>query len=270
MIRGWAWPIIRLADKLCGIRYHFKGWEHCTALMDKPVIVLSKHQSAWETIAFVAFFPKRLCYVFKRELLLVPFFGWILGLLRMVHINRSAGTRAFQSVVTQGKQRLSEGAWIIMFPEGTRTASGTQGYYKTGGARLAVTTQAFVIPIAHNAGRCWPRKSMLKYPGTITVSIGPPISSQNKTPEQLNHEVQTWIEKEMRIIDSESYQSVHESAAQRDERVKSNAQGMQKAACTAHMNISGAAQSRDGGAQPIAQGAFNADNNPQQVNDDPC
>jgi 1-acyl-sn-glycerol-3-phosphate acyltransferase len=170
------------------------------------VVLLSKHQSAWETIAYVATMPRPLCYVFKRELLYVPFFGWALGLLKMVHINRKDGTNAFVSVARQGKERLADGSWIIMFPEGTRTRTGDpKPRYKSGGARLAVDTGAWVIPIAHNSGRVWPRNSFLKYPGLITLSVGPAIASAGKTGDQLNREVQAWIEAEMRRIDADSY-----------------------------------------------------------------
>ncbi|MCC7006780.1 MAG: 1-acyl-sn-glycerol-3-phosphate acyltransferase [Ottowia sp.] len=205
MVRGWCRPVIYVAEKLCGIRYQIIGFEHCIAAQSLPVVVLSKHQSAWETIAYVALLPKRLCYVFKRELLYVPFFGWVLGLLRMVHIDRQAGHIAFASVARQGRRCLKEGAWIMMFPEGTRIPSGTQGRYKVGGARLAIETNAWVLPIAHNAGRCWPRHTILKYPGEVTISIGPAISSQGKTITQLNHEVESWIEREMRVIDADCY-----------------------------------------------------------------
>ena len=149
--------------------------------------------------------PKPLCYVFKRELLYVPFFGWALGLLHMVNINRKEGKNAFNSVIRQGKKRLSEGAWMIMFPEGTRTPVGKQGKYKTGGARFAIETNTPVVPIAHNAGRVWPRNSFTKFPGVVTVSIGKPIPVDGKTPDVLNSQVEAWIEAEMRRIDPDAY-----------------------------------------------------------------
>ncbi|WP_313819332.1 lysophospholipid acyltransferase family protein, partial [Cupriavidus sp.] len=163
---------------------------------------------------YVALMPKPLCFVFKRELLFVPFFGWALGMLKMVHINRKEGTRAFASAARQGRERLSEGAWIIMFPEGTRTRAGQENpRYKSGGARLAVETGAWVIPMAVNSGRVWPRNSFLKYPGLITISIGMPIPSANKTADVLNQEVEAWIEAEMRRIDPESYRRTASEAA---------------------------------------------------------
>ncbi|TWG83979.1 1-acyl-sn-glycerol-3-phosphate acyltransferase [Cupriavidus gilardii J11] len=207
-VRGWPRMVIAAARMICGIHYRIEGWHHFDGMLDKPVVLLSKHQSAWETVALVATMPKPLCFVFKRELLYVPFFGWALGMLKMVHINRKDGSRAFASAARQGRERLAEGAWIIMFPEGTRTPSGMPNpRYKSGGARLAVETGAYVIPIAVNSGRLWPRNSFLKYPGTITVSIGAPLSSANKTADQLNQEVAQWIERDMRRIDPESYPS---------------------------------------------------------------
>ncbi len=146
--------------------------------------------------------PKAL---FKRELLYVPFFGWALGLLKMVHIDRKEGKYAFASVVKQGRKRMSEGAWVIMFPEGTRTQVGSQGKYKTGGARFAIDAGAPVVPIAHNAGHVWPRNSFIKYAGTVTVSIGKPIASAGLTPDELNSRVEAWIETEMRRIDPDAY-----------------------------------------------------------------
>lgn len=207
-VRGWPRLVIAGAGVICGMHYRIEGAEHFDEVMDKPVVLLSKHQSAWETIAYVATMPKPLCFVFKRELLMVPFFGWALGMLKMVHINRKEGTRAFASAVRQGRERLAEGAWIIMFPEGTRTRSGLPNpRYKSGGARLAVETGAWVVPMAVNSGRLWPRNSFLKYPGTITISIRPAIASANKTADQLNVEVMEEIEREMRRIDPESYRS---------------------------------------------------------------
>jgi 1-acyl-sn-glycerol-3-phosphate acyltransferase len=181
--------------------------EHANAVRDQAVVILSKHQSAWETIAYLNLFPKDLCYVFKRELLWIPFFGWVMGLLNMIHINRSAKESSAISVTNQGKARLKAGKWIILFPEGTRTPVGSHKPYRKGGARLAGLTQATVLPVAHNAGHFWPRNSFLKYPGLITVSIGPAIPSHGKSGDQLHTEVESWIEGEMRRIDPESYKA---------------------------------------------------------------
>jgi 1-acyl-sn-glycerol-3-phosphate acyltransferase len=149
--------------------------------------------------------PRPLAFVLKRELLWVPFFGWALRLLRMIPIDRKNTKSAFKKISTCGQDRLDHGQWIIMFPEGTRIAPGKKGKYKSGGARLALQTQTPIIPIAINAGRCLPKNSLLKYPGMVTVSIGPAISPQNTTSEQLIQQVETWIENEMRVISPNDY-----------------------------------------------------------------
>jgi 1-acyl-sn-glycerol-3-phosphate acyltransferase len=198
----WNLFIVWLSKALCGIRYEVKGEEN---LPDAPAILLSKHQSAWETIFFLWYMPRPLVYVFKRELLYIPFFGWALGLLRMVPIDRNKGRDAFAQVVVQGRRRLNDGQWIIMFPEGTRIAPGKKGKYKIGGARLAIETQTLVVPIAMNSGDCWPKNSFIKKPGVVTISIGKPISPAGKDSATLMHEVENWIESEMRVISPHAY-----------------------------------------------------------------
>jgi len=187
---------------ICGVRYQVKGMEN---LPDGPVILLCKHQSTWETFAFPTLMPRPLCYVFKRELLYIPFFGWAMARLDMVHIDRSKRAEAWARVAAQGQQYMSQGNWVIMFPEGTRTPRGGQGVYKSGGTRLAVTTGAPVLPIAVSSARCWPRKSFLVSPGLVTVSLGPLIPSAGREADELMREVEGWIEAEMRRIDPEAY-----------------------------------------------------------------
>jgi 1-acyl-sn-glycerol-3-phosphate acyltransferase len=206
---GWPRMVIWFARVLCGIRWQVRGREH---LPDGPAVLLSKHQSTWETFFYPSYLPRELCYVFKRELLWIPFFGWGIGLLRMIHIDRGQGRDAFESVVRQGQRRLDEGAWIIMFPEGTRTPVGSQGKYKSGGARLAVRTGAPVVPIAVNAGECWPKRRFVKTPGLVTVSIGPPIETAGREPDRVNAEAECWIEAEMRRISPHAYRSPSSSA----------------------------------------------------------
>ncbi|HVL58351.1 MAG TPA: lysophospholipid acyltransferase family protein [Burkholderiaceae bacterium] len=199
---GWPRLVMAALRSLCGLRWQVLGHEH---LPDGPAIILSKHQSTWETFFYPTYMPREVCYVFKRELLYLPFFGWGLALLDMIHIDRRRGRDAFESMVAQGVQKLAQGRWIIIFPEGTRTPVGSQGRYKTGGARLAVRTNTPVVPIAVNSGEFWPKKKFIKRPGTITVSIGKPILPAGKTAEQLNDEVEHWIEREMRRISPHAY-----------------------------------------------------------------
>nr|MBP6706427.1 1-acyl-sn-glycerol-3-phosphate acyltransferase [Achromobacter sp.] len=199
---GWPRLAIWGARVICGIRWQVKGWEN---LPEGPAVILSKHQSAWETLFFPAYMPREVCFVYKKELHMVPFFGWGLALLRMIAIDRSKGRDAFEQVVAQGRKRMDEGRWPLLFPEGTRVPPGQAGRFKMGGALLASRTGAKVIPVAHNAGECWRRNAFVKRPGLVTLSIGPAIESQGLTPEELNQKVQGWIEGEMRRLNPERY-----------------------------------------------------------------
>jgi len=168
-------------------------------------ILLPKHQSAWETLWLPPNMPHPLTFVYKRELHYIPFFGWGIATLGMININRAAGGTAFEQVVDQGARCLARGDWIVIFPEGTRTAPGAKPRYKTGGPRLAVRTGALAVPIALNSGELWPRKAFVKLPGTITVSIGPPIDPAGKTAEEVGDLVESWIEREMRRLAPHRY-----------------------------------------------------------------
>ena len=199
---GWPRLAIWGAKVILGLRWQVKGWEN---LPDAPAIVLSKHQSAWETMFFAAHLPRDVCFVYKRELHRVPFFGWGLALLRMIPIDRARGRDAFDQVIRMGRVRLEEGRWPLLFPEGTRMAPGRTGRYKMGGALLAEATGVPIIPVAHNAGECWPRNAFLKKPGLITVSVGPLIATEGLTAAEINDKVQVWIESEMRVLNPERY-----------------------------------------------------------------
>ncbi len=199
---GWVRFALWGAEVVCGIRYRVQGLEN---LPDGPLILLPKHQSAWETLALPVLMPRPLSYVFKRELLFVPFFGWALGRLDMVHIDRKRGTEAFARVAEQGAELLRKGYWIIMFPEGTRTARGRKGSYKLGGTRLAEMTDTPVLPIAITSARCWPRQAFIKRPGVIDVSIGRPIAPAGLSAAELMQQVEDWIEAEMHRLDADAY-----------------------------------------------------------------
>ncbi|KAF3997632.1 lysophospholipid acyltransferase family protein [Glaciimonas immobilis] len=201
MTSRWNVFIVWLAKVICGIQYKVVGYEN---FPDAPAIVLSKHQSAWETIFLLQMTPRPLVFVFKKSLTYIPFFGWAIALMRMIPIDRSARD-SFAQVVTQGRKRLADGQWIIMFPEGTRIPVGQKGKYKLGGTRLAVETNAVVVPIAVNAGECWPKNSFIKKPGIITVSIGKPISPEGLNSAELMEKVENWIESEMRRISPHVY-----------------------------------------------------------------
>lgn len=199
IISGWAHIMLYLLRVICGIRYRVLGMEH---IPKTPSIVLSKHQSAWETLAFQQIFPPQV-WVLKKELLFVPFFGWGLAMTSPIAIDRSSGKAALKQIVEQGKDRLKQGFWIIIFPEGTRIAPGKKGKYRIGGAWLGTHTGVPVVPVAHNAGEFWGRNAFIKRPGTITVSIGPPINPAGMEPDDLNARVETWIEAEMNRIDEQ-------------------------------------------------------------------
>jgi 1-acyl-sn-glycerol-3-phosphate acyltransferase len=192
----WNHIVVRLARVICGIRYEIKGLEN---MPDRPVIVMAKHQSAWETIALPTLFPP-MSIVIKKELLMIPFFGWGMRMASPIAIDRKAGKEALKQIVAQGKARIAEGFWVLIFPEGTRVKAGEVGRYGIGGAWLATHTNTPVLPVAHNAGEVWPKNSFLKRPGTITVSIGPVISSEGKKADALNEEVKSWIETEMKQL----------------------------------------------------------------------
>jgi 1-acyl-sn-glycerol-3-phosphate acyltransferase len=198
----WNVFIIWAAKVICGIRYETRGYEN---FPDGPVIVLSKHQSAWETIFLLMSTPRPLVFVFKKSITYIPFFGWAISLMKMIPIDRSKGKDAFAQVVTIGRKRLADGQWVIMFPEGTRIPVGKKGNYKGGGTRLAIETNTPVIPIALNSGECWPKNSFIKRPGVITVSVGKPIAPENMNATELMAKVEEWIEAEMRVISPQVY-----------------------------------------------------------------
>ncbi|MYF71736.1 MAG: 1-acyl-sn-glycerol-3-phosphate acyltransferase [Proteobacteria bacterium] len=188
--RSWAGTVIALLRILCGLKHHVEGTEH---LPQQPAVVLMKHSSAWETIAQLILFPKQV-WVMKRQLLWVPFFGWALAVFSPIAIDRRGGRQAVEQVLRQGQQRLDENRWVIIFPEGTRVAPGERRRYGLSGALLAALTELPVIPVTHNAGDFWPRRGLIKRPGTIRMVIGPPIEAAGRSPRDVNRDVESWIE----------------------------------------------------------------------------
>ncbi len=205
MCVGWLSVAVKGGTAILGIHNRVHGFENLPQGKTDPAVLLVKHQSTWETFALPTLMPHPLAYVFKRELLRVPFFGWAMGRLDMIHIDRSQRAQAFNKVVTQGRRLMAQGVWVIMFPEGTRIDRGQRGQYKTGGTRLAIEAGVPVIPIAVTSGRCWPRRAFIKRPGVVDISIGRPIPSAGRQPEELMAEVEAWIEAEMRRLDPEAY-----------------------------------------------------------------
>lgn len=203
--RAWLALSVRSAQVLIGIRTRVTGMEHLPQDPQQGVVLLVKHQSTFETFLMPALMPRPLAYVFKKELLRIPFFGWSIGSLDMIHIDRGQGVRAFVKVVQQGRALLARGTWVIMFPEGTRIERGQVGQYKSGGTRLAIDAGVPVVPVAVTSARVWPRKAFIKRPGVVDVSIGQPIPSVGRKPDELMREVEDWIEAEMRRLDPEAY-----------------------------------------------------------------
>jgi len=193
LITGYNHTVIWLARWVLGIRYVVRGTEN---LPNRPAIVLAKHQSAWETVAFLFLFPP-ISPVIKQELLNVPVFGWAFRMISPIAIDRSAGREALKQIVKQGRDKLEQGFWVLVFPEGTRVAPGEKGRYGIGGSWLAAETGAPIVPVAHNAGEVWPKNAFIKRPGTVTVSIGPVIETAGKSASELTRAVEAWIETEM-------------------------------------------------------------------------
>ncbi|MGH8549560.1 MAG: lysophospholipid acyltransferase family protein [Methylococcales bacterium] len=192
----WVSLILWLLKAICGIDHHVEG---CENIPSRNAIIFSKHQSAWETIALQKIFPPQV-FIIKRELLWLPFFGWALATCEPIAIDRKAGKAALRQVVDQGMRRLKQGRWVVIFPEGTRVKPGRVGHYGAGGSVLAHRSRYPVVPVAHNAGQFWPRNGFLKYPGTVKVRIGEPISPENRSANEINQAAQDWIERQMAEI----------------------------------------------------------------------
>ena len=196
IISGWSRIMLWLSQVITGISYRVEGLEH---LPREPAIILSKHQSAWETIAFQFIFPPQV-QVLKRELLWIPFFGWGLALMSPIAIDRSRGSGALKRMAAQGARRIAQGFWILIFPEGTRVSPGKRGKYHAGGAWVACRLGAPVVPVAHNAGLYWGRNEFIKRAGEIRVQIGEPIYPAGLEPEAVNAKAEEWIEARMAVL----------------------------------------------------------------------
>ncbi len=207
----WRLGIQFGVENMLGIRPKVIGLEN---MPDEPCVILAKHQSAWETMTLQDYVPHGAYCVFvlKKELLRVPLIGWGLAAMKMISIDRAAGKDALDQVVTQGRERLQQGFYVIIFPEGTRVAPGQKKRYKAGGAYLATHVGCKVVPIAHNAGELWPRQAFLKQPGTITVSIGPAFDATGMSEVEVNRQAEAWIEDEMHRLSPHRYADVQHNA----------------------------------------------------------
>lgn len=189
-------------DFFCGMKVVVEGREN---IPDEPSVIMIKHTTALETYGHVPFFPAT-AWVVKRELTWAPIFGWAIGLvLEPIAIKRSARSNAVKQVIRKGKEKLANGVWVTIFPEGTRMPPGETRKYGVSGAALAQAANVMIVPVAHNAGDCWPRLVFTKRPGVVRFCIGPPISAQGRPPRETNLVVQEWIENKMLEI-STTYQ----------------------------------------------------------------
>ncbi|MGD9409485.1 MAG: lysophospholipid acyltransferase family protein [Thiohalocapsa sp.] len=187
----WSVVIMWLLRHLNGVRIEVHGREHIP--QDRGVVVMSNHQSPWETF-YLQLLVSPQATILKKELLWIPFFGWGLALLRPIAIDRAAGSQALKTILREGAARLADGISVTIFPEGTRQPPGTIGHFNSGGAMLATRSGADVLPVAHNSGDCWPARSVMRYPGRIRLVIGEPISSKGKSAKALTAEVEQWIQ----------------------------------------------------------------------------
>ncbi len=181
----------------CKLSFEVEGRENIPP--NSNGLIFCKHQSAWETLVLQQVFPPQ-TWLLKRELLFIPFFGWGLAMMRPVAIDRSQGTKSLRQLVDVGTQRLKQGVWLVIFPEGTRVAPGAKGQYHIGGAKLAEHSRFPVIPVAHNAGEFWPKKGFIKKPGVIKLVIGPAIDTMGKKSKEINAQTEQWIEEQMTRI----------------------------------------------------------------------
>lgn len=193
LLSGFAPGILWLLKVICGIRMEVRGLEN---IPEQACVVLSKHQSAWETLSLQLVLPPH-AWVAKRELLWIPFFGWLLALSSPIALDRSKGKAAMKELLKKGKEKLEQGFSIVLFPEGTRMPYGERGKYKIGGALLASHAGVPVLPVAHNAGKFWGRNAFIKKPGTIVMVIGPVIDTTGLKAEEINARTEEWIEGEM-------------------------------------------------------------------------
>ena len=194
--RFWAASLLAVLRWTCRLDYTVTGREN---IPPGAHVALWKHSSTWETLAMNVVFPRQV-WVLKRELTWIPVVGWCIRMLHAIAIDRGAGSPAVQQVLEQGRQRLAEGDWVVIFPEGTRMPAGSTRRYGVSGALLASRTGCMVVPVAHNAGYFWPRRGLLKKPGTIRVVIGPPIVAADRDPREVNQQVQMWIEGQMKDL----------------------------------------------------------------------
>jgi 1-acyl-sn-glycerol-3-phosphate acyltransferase len=196
LARVYARSVLRVLKWSCGLDYRIEG----EPLPAGCHIALWKHSSSWETVAMMVVFPRQV-WVLKRELLWIPVLGLALRQLHSIAIDRKAGHSAVAQVIEQGKARLAEEDWVIIYPEGTRMPAGVTRRYGVSGTLLASETGKLIVPVAHNAGFFWPRRGLLKRSGTVRVVIGRPVAVAGRDVRLVNEEIQQWIEATVRTLE---------------------------------------------------------------------
>jgi len=196
---GWCRFATCSLNFFCGIDVAVEGREN---IPDEPCLIMLKHTSTFETFWHVTIFPQT-AWVVKREMMWIPLIGWAIYLaLDPIAINRESGRSAIKQVIEQGKEKFARGIWVSVFPEGTRMPPGETRRYGSSGAALARAAGVKILPIAHNAGDLWQRRSFVKRPGTVRVRIGPLIDPAERPPKEVNLIAQEWIETQMHEISS--------------------------------------------------------------------
>jgi 1-acyl-sn-glycerol-3-phosphate acyltransferase len=196
LARGWAASLLWVLKWSCGLDYRVEG----APLPEGCHVALWKHSSSWETLAMMVLFPRQV-WVLKRELLWIPVVGIAVQQMHAIAIDRKSGHTAVAQVIEQGKERLAEGDWVMIFPEGTRMAVGETRRYGVSGTLLAIEGGRLIVPVAHNAGHYWPRRGLMKKPGTVRVVIGEPVSASGREARELNEEIQRWVEATVRRLE---------------------------------------------------------------------
>lgn len=202
LCQGWLAHAVYSVRRICGIHWRIHGMEHLPPPGDNtPTILVCNHQSTLETFLIPTIMPRELAFVFKKELLKVPFFGWAMGRMDMIHIDRSKGSQALAKMTDQGRRLLQNGTWVVIFPEGTRQPFGKLGRFKNGATRMALATDAQIIPIAVNSAKHWPGKAFVKTPGTVDMIIGSPMQANGRDADGWMADIRAWTEAELQKLD---------------------------------------------------------------------
>lgn len=188
-VSSWCTFNVHWLRITCGIQYKITGLEN---IPSQACVIMSNHQSTWETLAYPSIFPM-LTWVIKKELLYIPFFGWGIASIQPIALDRKQGKKSIRQLISDGKSKLGLGRFLLIFPEGTRIPYGETRPLKAGGFVLAKQANVSILPVAHDAGRLWPRNGFLKNPGTIHVHIGQAMTTDAHSAEELRDQYSQWL-----------------------------------------------------------------------------